>query len=380
MSFQTGVAAMPEVIDWRTIPDPHQAIQSALTALRAGRVVVLPTEAGYVVAADALASGASEHRRQLSLEPNHPWSLALSSEVVARDWVPVLSRIGRRFVRRLWPGPVTLQLAELPARVSETIRSQGPLSLRSPAHEVIRELLRELPESLLLADLPPLITAEPATGSRLAEALAERVAMVIDDGPVRFPEGPTVVSVNGDRWQVLREAAVPAALIERQAVCLIVFVCTGNTCRSPLAEALCKKRLSDRLACAPEELPQRGYMVLSAGLAAYGGGSAAVEAVEVASSYGADLSGHRSRGLSAELLLQADYVLGMTQDHVEAMAEASAGLTEPPRLLSADGDDLADPVGQARAVYEECAAAIWKHLDHLTAEIVAVSPPRPANP
>ena len=58
----------------------------------------------------------------------------------------------------------------------------------------------------------------------------------------------------------------------------VLFVCTGNTCRSPLAEALCKKRLADKLNCDPSALPQRGYQVLSAGLVATGGGGAAEEA------------------------------------------------------------------------------------------------------
>ncbi len=218
----------------------------------------------------------------------------------------------------------------------------------------------------------------PSARDTYWEALAGSLDLVIDDGPARFPAGTTIVHLAEERWQVLREGAVAAELVQRQTVCLIVFVCTGNTCRSPLAEALCKKRLSDRLGCTPEELPQRGFLLISAGLSAYSGGPAASDAVEVAATYGADLSGHRSRGLSAELLLQADYLIGMTNDHVEALEAASAGLTEAPRLLSPAGEDLSDPVGHDRAVYEECAAAIWKHLDIWTAEILAPFPPPPA--
>ena len=62
-------------------------------------------------------------------------------------------------------------------------------------------------------------------------------------------------------------------MLREQSSCLIVFICTGNTCRSPLAEALCKKRLSDRLGCGVEELPGHGFSVVSAGLAASMGGS-----------------------------------------------------------------------------------------------------------
>ena len=246
----------------------------------------------------------------------------------------------------------------------------------------------------MLAEPPPALRhgleatpqRAPVTGVELASALGERVTIVIDDGPVPFPAGTTVVEVAGGRWRVLRQGAVPADVIERQTACLVVFVCTGNTCRSPMAEAMCKKRLSERLGCTPEELPRRGFVVVSAGLSTFPGLPASAEAVAVAAAHGADLSGHRSRDLSAELLLHADCVLGMTRDHVEVLMEAlghgleSVPGTNPPRLLSPEGEDLADPVGREHAVYEQCAAAIWKHVDTLTAELLGQSSPDRAAP
>jgi protein-tyrosine phosphatase len=70
------------------------------------------------------------------------------------------------------------------------------------------------------------------------------LALVIDDGPSRFGQPPTVVRLGEGGWRVEREGVLPQALLERLLPCRIVFVCTGNTCRSPLAEALCKKLLA----------------------------------------------------------------------------------------------------------------------------------------
>src|SRR5437870_3579606 len=81
---------------------------------------------------------------------------------------------------------------------------------------------------------------------------------------------------------------------------LVVFLCTGNTCRSPLAEVLCKKRLAESLGCTPEELPTRGFLVCSAGLSAFPGDSAANFSQNIAREYGMDLSGHFSQPLSPE--------------------------------------------------------------------------------
>jgi protein-tyrosine phosphatase len=195
------------------------------------------------------------------------------------------------------------------------------------------------------------------------------VDLVIDDGPGRYGQPATVVQVDGDSWQVLHPGIITEEQLRLQASCLIVFVCTGNTCRSPLAEVLFKKRLADRLGCAVEELPGRGFCVISAGVAAMMGGPAAAEAVEVARAYGADLEGHRSQPLSPELAAQADYLVAMTRSHVRALIDRYPRLGAAPRLLSPTGEDVADPIGCDQPVYEGCGQEIWQHLEALAAEV-----------
>ncbi len=149
----------------------------------------------------------------------------------------------------------------------------------------------------------------------------------------------------------------PNQRLRQQLACLIIFVCTGNTCRSPLAEVLCKKLLADRLACTPEELPGHGFCVFSAGLAAMIGCGAATEAIDVARTLGADLSGHQSRLLTRELAAQADYLVAMTHSQELILTSCFADLGATPRLLSPAGEDIADPIGCDRPVYEQCCAS-----------------------
>src|SRR5262249_48725084 len=144
----------------------------------------------------------------------------------------------------------------------------------------------------------------------------------------------TVVRVNGSTWSILREGVVSAADLQRQTACVVVFVCTGNTCRSPLAEALCKKLLAERLGCSVGVRPRGGFLVLAAGLAAMMGGGAAAEAIEVAQELGADLSDHVSRPLTAKLLSQADYIIAMTRSHIATLLSQYPQLGLRPRLLS----------------------------------------------
>lgn len=146
----------------------------------------------------------------------------------------------------------------------------------------------------------------------------------------------------------------------------VLFICTGNTCRSPLAEALCKRALADRLGCRPDDLPARGFVIRSAGVAAFPGDDPSPGAVEAARELGADLSAHRSRPLHPELLAEATDVVAMTRSHAYLLAARYPGLGPPPVLLCGDCD-LDDPIGGELDVYRACAAEIRLHLGRLIA-------------
>jgi len=255
----------------------------------------------------------------------------------------------------------------LASRLSERVRQRvcpsGTLGLRIPAHAAIQQTLRQMLGPLALSSANRSGAPAATTAEEVREALGEELDVLIDDGPTRYRQASTVVQVNGNTWSVLREGVLTSEELKRQACCLIVFVCTGNTCRSPLAEVLCKKRLAERLGCAPEELPQRGFIIVSAGLAAQPGGRAALEAVETARAFGADLRGHVTRPLAPSLLAQADYLFAMTQSHLFALAAQFPGIGPRPQLLSESGEDLPDPIGCEQQVYHECAHQIVHDLE-----------------
>jgi protein-tyrosine-phosphatase len=100
------------------------------------------------------------------------------------------------------------------------------------------------------------------------------------------------------------------------------------------------------------------------------GESAAADAVATAQTYGADLAAHVSRPVTADLIGQADYVLAMTQGHRYMLVGYFPESAPIARLLAPDGEDIADPVGCGREVYEECARRIWTCLDGFVAEVV----------
>lgn len=126
----------------------------------------------------------------------------------------------------------------------------------------------------------------------------------------------------------------------------IVFVCTGNTCRSPMAEGLLRKAAEEN---------HLTLEVQSAGLAVFSGIPAAPEAVEACREKGVDISAHQSQPLSRDLVLGCDLILTMTAKHKETILKKLPITEDKVRQLSefaGEGEqDVEDPVGQSLEAY-----------------------------
>lgn len=139
----------------------------------------------------------------------------------------------------------------------------------------------------------------------------------------------------------------------------IVFVCTGNTCRSPMAEGICRELLRER--------GVSGVECTSCGLAAQPGMPACENAVSAAAEYGADISGHRSRCFTPYLAQEAELFVCMTESHALVLAQYVP--KEKIRLL---GGGVPDPYGADLDVYRRCAASIYAGLQTLIEEDLQV--------
>ncbi len=130
----------------------------------------------------------------------------------------------------------------------------------------------------------------------------------------------------------------------------IVCICTGNICRSPMAEALLRQRLE----------PAGGWQIESAGTWGLDGHPASSHAIQVMDERGLDITSHSSRTVDYDIIAGADLVLAMTRNHVEALrAEFPDQAARVVYLLSEMKDqrryDIEDPYGGSLDEYRACA-------------------------
>lgn len=141
----------------------------------------------------------------------------------------------------------------------------------------------------------------------------------------------------------------------------ILFICTGNTCRSPIAEGLFNKL------AAKNSIKARA---ISAGTMAFIGSAAAENSIEVMASKNVDLSQHIARIANQAILEEADLILAMAKSHLDNLPikyRNKAFLLSS--YASNTDEDVFDPIGSDLQTYQECADLIEHHIGNLIEKI-----------
>lgn len=136
----------------------------------------------------------------------------------------------------------------------------------------------------------------------------------------------------------------------------IIFVCTGNTCRSPMAQGIFKKMLEDN--------DIKNVEVISAGLYANDGSFATYEAKKAALKLGVDISSHMSHNLTRADIRTSDLIVCMNTTHYETLKP----IIEENKLYLLGGG-ISDPYGQGQKVYDSCAREINEALKDLLEKV-----------
>jgi protein-tyrosine phosphatase len=370
----------PLVIDLRKAEDSRDVVHRAVQALAEGRLVAFPTETVYGIGASGCVPQAVERLMVAKGRPSGvPMALAIKSAEEAIDYVPNMNPLAQRLARRCWPGPVTLVVddahqdglaRQLPLSVQQKVCPNGTIGLRVAASPPLMEVLRLLAGPIVLTSANRSGQPDSLTSAQVVESLGDSVSLVLDDGPCRYGQPSSVVRVRERKFELLREGVVAESTLRRLAAQMVLLVCTGNTCRSPMAEMLLKQALAERLRCSIEKLEENGFFVMSAGISAAAGSPPSIEAVDVLMQQGLDLTQHESRPLTDQLVRHADLILTMTDGHRSAIVEHWPEAANRVELLLPNECDVADPIGRPLEVYEKCAQEIKRGVSLVAERLI----------
>ena len=355
-------------------------IKEAASLVDEGGLVGFPTETVYGIACRARTDSLSKLNNIKGRDPGKYYTLHIGRKNKVNKYVPNIGLRAKKLIKNAWPGPLTLvfeldykdidtQKKILDKELFTNLYTNNSIGIRCPDNPIAAMLIQEtgnpvIAPSANLANQPPAVNAKEV----LAQ-LSGKIELLIDGGSCKYKQSSAVVKIGKIGIEILRLGIYSKAQLDAMSVVKFLFVCTGNTCRSPMAEGIFKKYLAEKLQCKVDQLDQVGYKISSAGVMNTSGFPASAGALAACATKGIDLSTHRNKGLSKELIEESDFIFAMEQIHKESIIALSHEAADKCFLLSED-KEIADPIGHPQEFFNRCADMIEAAVKERISELV----------
>ena len=311
----------------------EEKINEAASLLKKGGVLVFPTDTVYGIG--TFYKNERGLKRIFVLKKRaetKPVAILVSRQEKVIELLEINPEI-KKEMENVWPGAVTILLkAKIP--LSPFLKdSSSRVGLRVPDYPLLLKLLKI---SGPLAATSANISEQPANSEvkTIDKTILEGVDLVIDGG-----------ETSGQESSVWDFSSQPVKLVRGK----VLFICTGNSCRSPMAAGLLKKILQDR--------ENKNIMVDSAGFL-FPQGGATEEAIKVMRKIEIDLSNHKSKLAKPFLIKNSDLIFVMEKIHRERILEIVPQAVEKIFVL-----DIPDPIGRPLSFYEETLSKIKEAME-----------------
>ncbi len=319
-----------------------EALAEAASFLRSGKVIAFPTETVYGIGVLRRYPQAVERIYEIKgRDRSKPMAFHIANFVFLNSLKLENGRALNYLAKKFWPGPLTI------VTQGEKGETYG---FRMPNHTVARLLIELCGDPLLATSANLSGEASLATAEDVLAEISGKIELLIDAGNCDFAKDSTVVDLVKAPFKMVREGAgadeIKKALDEINSGSFpkfrVLFVCTGNTCRSPMAEGWLQNRVKK------DQFDDR-MEVESCGIFAYKNMPATQETVRVLHEDGIDLSEHLARPVNQKIVKEADFIYAMTSEHQQFILRQFPYLTGKIKVL-----DVTDPIGMDLSVYRNC--------------------------
>jgi L-threonylcarbamoyladenylate synthase len=337
-----------------TFPETEKIIYCA-KVIRQGGLVVFPTETVYGIAADFSNPKAMARLREVKRRSDaKPFAILISQKGLISNYCLSHSTTLYKLVDAFWPGPLTMIV---PAK-----EEGSTIGVRMPDHNIALRLVRESQCTVAAPSANFEGNPAPTTCEEALKDLNGLVDVAIDGGPVSIGISSSIVDLTRPNPTVTREGVIKQADIDKVAKRkTVLFVCTGNSCRSVMAEYMFRSMMAGRA----------DVETVSAGTGVFIQSTASNETISVLKEQGVDATRHRSQPVSHILLKKADLIFVMTQTHRLQVLDRVPEVEKRVYLLkefanispSFIGDlDIPDPIGKSHQDYKDCLVVIKEAL------------------